>query len=121
MIAASLVAIGDYDAVCYVACYSVLHAVNRSLLITFISGRYNIHTGTHHGNFFPCKPYGLPLEYPTLAEELKNLGYGTHMIGEVFRKVFDYLWQGKSLTVVEGAISAAPAAAVTVTKGIGHK
>ena len=47
-----------------------------------LSGRYQIHTGLQHGVIRPSQPNGLPLEIPTIADKLKEVGYrwvyGTH-------------------------------------------
>jgi len=51
----------------------------RSALMT---GRYPIHTGLQHGVIHLDAPYGLPLEYSTLPQELKKLSYATHMVGK---------------------------------------
>lgn len=47
-----------------------------------MSGRYQIHTGLQHGIISPAQPNGLPLELPTLANKLKDVGYSTHMVGK---------------------------------------
>ncbi|GFO45151.1 arylsulfatase b [Plakobranchus ocellatus] len=51
----------------------------RSQLMT---GRYQIHTGLQHDIIWPSQPYGVSLEYPTLANVLKEHGYSTHAIGK---------------------------------------
>ncbi|CAL1531381.1 unnamed protein product [Lymnaea stagnalis] len=51
----------------------------RSQLMT---GRYQIHTGLQHNIIWPSQPYGLPLEFPTLANFLKDQGYSTHAVGK---------------------------------------
>ena len=40
-----------------------------------LSGRYQIHTGLQHSVIWPAQPNGLPLEIPTLADKLKEVGY----------------------------------------------
>eukprot|EP01084_Bolivina_argentea_P003679 6921_1 len=49
---------------------------------TILSGLYPIHTGLQHYVLDPASPYGLPLEYTSLPQELKKVGYDTHMIGK---------------------------------------
>ncbi|XP_038060733.1 arylsulfatase J-like [Patiria miniata] len=47
-----------------------------------MSGRYQIHTGLEHRSFHAVQPDCLPLEDPTLANKLKELGYATHAVGK---------------------------------------
>ena len=51
----------------------------RAALLT---GMYPYHIGRQKGIIKPQQPTGLTLEKPTLAEELKLLGYRTHMVGK---------------------------------------
>ncbi len=39
-------------------------------------------TGLQHGVIKPSQPNGLPLEIPTIADKLKEVGYSTHMVGK---------------------------------------
>lgn len=52
-----------------------------------MSARYPIHTGLQVSTISPAKPYGLHLNYTTLADELKALSYSTHALGKVPRLV----------------------------------
>ncbi|XP_038060730.1 arylsulfatase B-like [Patiria miniata] len=47
-----------------------------------MSGRYQIHNGLAHGVIHAVQPNCLPLEDPTLADKLKELGYATHAVGK---------------------------------------
>ena len=47
-----------------------------------LSGRYQIHTGLQHSVIRLCQPNSLPKEIPTLADELRDAGYATHMVGK---------------------------------------
>ncbi|CAH3182356.1 unnamed protein product [Porites lobata] len=47
-----------------------------------LSGRYPIHTGLQHGVIRPTEPYGLPLNFTTLPQQLKKAGYSTHIVGK---------------------------------------
>lgn len=48
----------------------------------FMTGRYPIHTGMQHFVLGPASPYGLPLNFTTLPQKMKELGYATHMVGK---------------------------------------
>lgn len=41
-----------------------------------------IHTGLQHNVIWPYQANGLPLEFPTIADKLKERGYATHMVGK---------------------------------------
>ncbi|XP_072050869.1 arylsulfatase J-like isoform X2 [Amphiura filiformis] len=47
-----------------------------------MSGRYQIHTGLYHRNFYPDRPQCLPLDEITFPQKMKDSGYATHMIGK---------------------------------------
>eukprot|EP01084_Bolivina_argentea_P003681 6926_1 len=47
-----------------------------------MSGMYPIHTGLQDKVLYATGPYGLPLNFTTLPQELKKVGYNTHMIGK---------------------------------------
>ena len=49
---------------------------------TFLTGRYQIHTGLQHGIIWSAQPNCVPLEDITIAQKLKNSGYKTHAIGK---------------------------------------
>ncbi|KAK3749068.1 hypothetical protein RRG08_034043 [Elysia crispata] len=63
-----------------------------------MSGRYQIHTGLQHRIIRPSQPYGLPLQFPTVADILKEQGYATHAVGKwhlgFYKKEFTPLWRG---------------------------
>ena len=48
---------------------------------TIMTGMYPIHTGMQTDVLKPAYPYGLPLNFTTLPEEMKRAGYKTHMLG----------------------------------------
>lgn len=50
-----------------------------------ISGRYSIHLGLQGSNLAECTKEGVPLEYRTIANEMKDRGYATHMIGRIIK------------------------------------
>eukprot|EP01084_Bolivina_argentea_P274855 468610_1 len=47
-----------------------------------LSGTYPIHTGLQHGVIGCAAPYGLPLHYTIIPQDLKSVNYGTHIIGK---------------------------------------
>ena len=49
---------------------------------TFLTGRYQIHTGLQHGIIKPAQPNCVPLEETTIAQKLKESGYKTHAVGK---------------------------------------
>ncbi|XP_068703524.1 arylsulfatase B-like [Montipora capricornis] len=51
----------------------------RSALLT---GMYPIHTGLQHLVLLPTSAYGLPLNFTTLPQKLKESGYATHIVGK---------------------------------------
>ncbi|CAG5115309.1 unnamed protein product [Candidula unifasciata] len=67
----------------------------RSQLMT---GRYQIHTGLQHDIIWPSQPNGLPLQFPTIADLLKSVGYSTHAIGKwhlgFYKKEYTPLYRG---------------------------
>ncbi|XP_046561882.1 arylsulfatase B-like [Haliotis rubra] len=48
----------------------------------FMSGMYPFHAGTQHRTVFPDQAVCVPLNYTFLPQQLKALGYATHMIGK---------------------------------------
>ncbi|BFZ15529.1 hypothetical protein BsWGS_18568 [Bradybaena similaris] len=67
----------------------------RSQLMT---GRYQIHTGLQHNIIWPSQPFGLPLQFPTIADLLRSGGYSTHAIGKwhlgLYKKEYTPLYRG---------------------------
>lgn len=49
-----------------------------------LTGRYQIHTGMQHKIVSQCTQNGLPLKEKTIADKLKEVGYKTHIVGELF-------------------------------------
>ena len=43
---------------------------------------WQIHTGLQHGIIWAEQPNGLPLELPTIADKLREVGYATHAVGK---------------------------------------
>ena len=43
---------------------------------------WQIHTGLQHGIIWAAQPNGLPLELPTIADKLREVGYATHAVGK---------------------------------------
>merc|ERR1739838_511835 len=52
---------------------------SRAALLT---GQYPIHTGFNEGVLTWSTKAGLETKFPTIAEELKDVGYATHMLGK---------------------------------------
>ena len=48
----------------------------------FLTGKYPFHIGRQKRALKPLQPTGLALNLTTMAEELKGLGYATHMVGK---------------------------------------
>ncbi|XP_067658487.1 arylsulfatase B-like [Haliotis asinina] len=48
----------------------------------FMSGMYPFHTGMQHSTIYPYQAVCVPLNYTFMPQELKKLGYATHMIGK---------------------------------------
>uniref|UniRef100_A0A0B6Z776 Sulfatase N-terminal domain-containing protein n=1 Tax=Arion vulgaris TaxID=1028688 RepID=A0A0B6Z776_9EUPU len=67
----------------------------RSQLLT---GRYQIHTGLQHDIIWPSQPYGLPLNFPTIADVLRTAGYSNHAVGKwhlgLYKKEYTPLYRG---------------------------
>ena len=53
--------------------------VNKS---SNLRSRYPVNIDLHPGVIFPQVPFGLPTQYPTLADQLHNAGYVTHAVGK---------------------------------------
>eukprot|EP01084_Bolivina_argentea_P003676 6916_1 len=49
---------------------------------SLMSGRYPIHTGLQHAIISGASPYGLPLDLTIIPQDLKRVGYETHMLGK---------------------------------------
>ncbi|GFS18383.1 arylsulfatase B [Elysia marginata] len=47
-----------------------------------MSGKYQIHTGLQHDILYPDQRNGLPLDCPTIADQLRKAGYATHLVGK---------------------------------------
>ncbi|XP_071506840.1 arylsulfatase B-like [Diadema antillarum] len=47
-----------------------------------MSGKYQIHTGLQHSIIWSPQPSCLPVEDPTLADQLLKVGYATHIVGK---------------------------------------
>ena len=53
-----------------------MFAISQNCQINnFVIDNFQIHTGLQHGIIRPCQPNGLPLEMPTIANKLKDVGY----------------------------------------------
>ena len=48
----------------------------------FLTGKYPFHIGRQKRALKPLQPTGLALNLTTMAEELRELGYATHMVGK---------------------------------------
>lgn len=49
-----------------------------------------IHIGIQHGTIFGTQPYGLPLSETTTPQYLKSLGYATHGVGKVKKRLLPH-------------------------------
>ena len=48
-----------------------------------LTGKFPHRLGLSHGFIAAGAPYGLPLEERTMAEQLRDAGYATHIVGKV--------------------------------------
>ena len=48
----------------------------------FLTGKYPFHIGRQKRALKPLQPTGLALNLTTMAEEMRGLGYATHMVGK---------------------------------------
>lgn len=48
----------------------------------FMTGYYPYHTGLQHDVIHPMRPAFLPSNFTTFPQQLKKLGYATHMVGK---------------------------------------
>ena len=48
----------------------------------FLTGKYPFHIGRQKRALKPLQPTGLALNLTTMADELRRLGYATHMVGK---------------------------------------
>ena len=49
---------------------------------SLLTGRYPVNIQLNPGAIFPQVPFGLPTQYPTLADMLRSEGYATHAVGK---------------------------------------
>ena len=55
----------------------------------FLTGKYPFHIGRQKRALKPLQPTGLALNLTTMADELRRLGYSTHMVGKWHLGEFD--------------------------------
>ena len=48
-----------------------------------LTGKFPYRLGLSHGFIAAGAPYGLPLEERTMAQQLRDVGYATHIVGKV--------------------------------------